>query len=68
LQHGLNQISRQVHIWPASGRHHVWWPQDRPNGVMAFERTDGSERIVTVVNAGRSSFQARQTLGSSVVS
>jgi len=46
----------------------MWWLQDRPNGVMAFERTDGTERIVTVVNAGRSSFQARQTLsGSSVM-
>ncbi|KAK9822655.1 hypothetical protein WJX81_004831 [Elliptochloris bilobata] len=31
--------------------------EDRPNGVMAFDRTDGLERLVTVVNAGRSSFQ-----------
>jgi len=44
----------------------MWWLQDRPNGVMAFERTDGTERIVTVVNAGRSSFQARQKLKLSV--
>jgi hypothetical protein len=28
--------------------------EDRPNGVMGFDRTDVSgERIVTVVNAGR---------------
>ena len=27
--------------------------------MMAFDRTEGSERLVAIVNAGRSSFQAR---------
>ena len=31
--------------------------EDRPNGVVAFERVDGLERIVTVINAGQSSWQ-----------
>jgi 1,4-alpha-glucan branching enzyme len=43
----------------------VGWPQmlheDRANGVLAFERVfDGLERVVTVVNAGRSAWQARE--------
>ena len=31
--------------------------EDRPNGVVAFERVDGLERLVTVINAGQSSWQ-----------
>ena len=31
--------------------------EDRPNGVVAFERMLGVERIVAVVNAGRSGWQ-----------
>lgn len=27
---------------------------------MAFDRTEGSERLVTIVNAGRSSFQVHE--------
>lgn len=38
------------------------WPtmlhEDRPNGIMVFERVfEGDERVVTVVNAGRNAFQ-----------
>ena len=38
------------------------WPtilhEDRPNGIMVFERAhEGDERVVTVVNAGRRAFQ-----------
>ena len=28
--------------------------------MMAFDRTEGSERLVTIVNAGRSSFQVHE--------
>ena len=31
--------------------------EDRPNGVVAFERVDSLERLVTVINAGQSSWQ-----------
>ena len=31
--------------------------EDRPNGVVAFERVEGLERVVTVINAGQSSWQ-----------
>ena len=35
--------------------------EDRPNGIVAFERVcDGEPRIVCVINAGRSSFQEGQ--------
>jgi len=41
----------------------VGWPkvlhEDRPNGVLAFERVfDGLERVVTLVNAGRGAWQS----------
>lgn len=47
------------HIYMYTPSRQLWAAQDRPNGVMAFERTEGSERLVAIVNAGRSSFQAR---------
>ena len=32
--------------------------EDRPKGIVAFERVDGLERNVTVINLGQSSWQA----------
>ena len=56
---GSEHALRVHHIYMNTRLRQLWAGQDRPNGVMAFERTEGSERLVATVNAGRSSFQAR---------
>lgn len=35
--------------------------------MMAFDRTEGSDRLVTIVNAGRSSFQVHEVLAASSI-